>query len=95
MPPHRYAAPLSLVELDSGNQQRCPYCRSGSYSLYRLHSWPEGHAGCAYCVLDLLSSKEYLIYHSPGSTDYATATSPSVGRPATQSEANTQSRADG
>jgi hypothetical protein len=69
MPPERYAAPLSLVETQSDGQRKCPYCRWGSHSLYRLDSWPNEHAGCADCVLELLASEDYFIYHAPGPAD--------------------------
>jgi hypothetical protein len=69
MSPERYAAPLSIIETRTDDQQKCPYCRWGVHSLYRLDSWPDGYAGCASCVLKLLADNdEYFIYHSRSST---------------------------
>jgi hypothetical protein len=68
MSPERYAAPLSIVETRSDDQQRCPYCRWGTHSFYRLDSWSDDYAGCAFCVLELLADDdEYLIYYTRGS----------------------------
>jgi len=68
MSPGRYAAPLSIIETRTDDQQQCPYCRWGTHSFYRLDSWPDDYAGCASCVLELLADNdEYLIYHTNGS----------------------------
>lgn len=74
MGPERYAAPASIIEheTETGDQRKCPYCRWGSHTLYRLDSWPEDHAGCAFCVLGFLSSDDYLIY--PQTTTSGTST---------------------
>lgn len=67
---NRYTAPLDLIETETASQRKCPYCRWGSHSLYRLECWPEDEAGCAHCVLDLLSEDDYAIYVTrPGETD--------------------------
>lgn len=75
MTPERYAAPLSLVETQSDGQRTCPYCRWGLHLLYCLDSWPDDHAGCAHCVLELLAD-DYLIYHTPGPADIPTEAQP-------------------
>jgi len=97
MRPERFAAPLSIIETHSDEQRTCPYCRWGSHSLYRLDSWPDDHAGCASCVLYLLSSKDHLIHHSPGPAEPTTGVHLHAGVTSqqSQSEANTESRADG
>jgi hypothetical protein len=68
MSPGRYAAPLSIIETQTDDQQKCPYCGWGTHSFYRLDSWPDDYAGCAFCVPELLADEdEYLIYNSRGS----------------------------
>lgn len=106
MTPERYAAPLSVVKTQSDDQRKCPYCRWGSPSLYRLDSWPDDHAGCAHCVLGLLDD-DYLIYHTPGPADAPTGAhtchparvappdSPAPTEPASASATNSDHRAEG
>lgn len=74
MSPERYAAALSIVETRIDTQKKCPYCRWGTHSFYRLDSWPDTHAGCASCVLEVLvDDDEYLIYHTRGSPSAPTS----------------------
>ena len=88
MSPGRYAAPLSIIETRSDTQQKCPYCRWGTNSLYRLDSWPDDYAGCAFCVLEALADDdEYLIYHTHGSPSAPTNPEQSQPSPTPPTEA--------
>jgi ribosomal protein L37AE/L43A len=76
MSPDRYSAPIAVLksdaEAEAGEQHKCPYCRWGFHTLYRLDTWPESHAGCAHCVIEFLRTDDYLIYQEGGATGHVT-----------------------
>lgn len=95
MSPGRYAAPLSIIETQTDDQQKCPYCGWGTHSLYGLDSWPDNYAGCASGVLEILADDEYLIYHTEGPTNpeqfQPSPTSPTEARPSSDASQIRQS----